>query len=217
MLQLISVRNFLKAALAVVAISFLLGSAALADTLTYTFSGVGSGTIAGNTNTTFTDASFTATFTENTANITNFGVGSGYFLYTGISGTFTEGSYTTTITGVSVEVNANPSAGGNFESVDLFNTSATNGLGLDSCSVLLGYDLTTPVSTSPACPTNANLTPTLGGSFSTTTGDTLTLTGDDSLDFTAAAAVAAVPEPSTLFLFTTGLSGIGLLRRRFRA
>ena len=73
-------QNVLVAAIAVL----LLPAATLsASTLIYTFSGTASGTISGNTNATFTNASFSVSFTENTSDITG---GGGFFLYNPATG-----------------------------------------------------------------------------------------------------------------------------------
>jgi hypothetical protein len=86
--------------------------------LLYTFTGVASGTISG---TSFTSAPFTVSFTENTTSITS--PASGYYEYSGISGSFNEGAFTATLTATTLEVNGNASTGvGNFEDVFLFNS-----------------------------------------------------------------------------------------------
>jgi hypothetical protein len=206
---------------AVLAVALLLPAGTLsASTLIYTFSGTASGTISGNTNATFTNQAFTATFTENTSAITG---SAGFFLYNPASaGSFSEGSYTTTLTNAIIETNGNANTGvGSYETANLFNSSFSNGVTLDSDPVLLGYALNTTIN-SGLITASADLAPTLnslGQGFTTSTGDVVEFTGLTALDFavTAPISASAVPEPSTLMLLTAGLSGIGMLRRRFKA
>lgn len=206
----------LLAALFALAIILLPAQNVFASTLDYTFTGVGSGTISGNTNTTFTDADFSVSFTENTTAITS--PDTGYYGYSGINGTFTEGSYTTTFTDDTIEVNGNPSTGvGNYESVFLFNSDFGSSMGIAPSAALLGYTLATPVTTGVQSGGNIEVFQDAAG-FSTTTGDTVEFTGLTSLDFTATQPTSAVPEPGSLaLLLTAGLGGIALLRRRFDA
>ncbi len=210
-------RKLIRMALAV-AMILLPASAARADTLDYTFSGTGSGTIAGNTNATFTDAAFTVSFAEDTSTITGSG---GYSLYEGVSGTFTEGSYTTTLTDVTIEVNGNGDTGsGAYETLYLFSSDFGSAIGFNSDPSLLGYALTAPFTTgSVTGPEIAAYQDAAG--FSTTTGDTVEFTGLDSLDFTASVPGASpIPEPSTFSLLALGLCGLfgaGLIRRRISA
>ncbi len=210
MLRMGSVKkNLLNAAFAIVI--FLLPAHMFATTLDYTFTGVGSGTIAGNTNATFANQAFSVSFVEDTATLGNFGPGSLFTFYSNISGTFTEGAYTTTLTGVEIEVNGNGNTGmGSFETVFLFNSGFGSSIGISSNPNLLGYDLTSPVSTGVVTGVNISAFSDPAG-FSTTTGDKVQFTGLQSLDFSV---TSAVPEPSTLALLTAGLTGAGMLRRR---
>ncbi len=192
-----------------------------ASTLVYTFSGTASGTItSGKTSTTFTSQAFSVSFTENTSAITG---SAGFFLYNPASaGTFTEGSYSATLTNAIIETNGNGNTGsGAYETANLFNSSFTNGVTLDSDPALLGYALSTTID-SGLITAGADLAPTLnslGQGFTTSTGDVVEFTGLTALDFavTTPPTTSAVPEPSTLMLLTAGLSGIGMLRRRFKA
>jgi hypothetical protein len=191
-----------------------------ASTLVYTFSGTASGTItSGKTSTTFTNQAFSVSFTENTSAITG---SAGFFLYNPASGgTFTEGSYSTTFTNAIIETNGNGNTGsGAYETANLFNSAFSNGVTLDSDPVLLGYALNTTIN-SGLITNSADLAPTLnslGQGFATSTGDVVEFTGLTALDFAVTAPVtSAVPEPSTLMLLTAGLSGVGMLRRRFKA
>jgi PEP-CTERM motif len=192
-----------------------------ASTLVYTFSGTASGTItSGKTSTTFTSQAFSVSFTENTSAITG---SAGFFLYNPASaGTFTEGSYSATLTNAIIETNGNGNTGsGAYETANLFNSSFSNGVTLDSDPVLLGYALSTTID-SGLITASADLAPTLnslGQGFTTSTGDVVEFTGLTALDFavTTPPSTSAVPEPSTLMLLTAGLSGVGMLRRRFKA
>jgi hypothetical protein len=193
-----------------------------ASTLVYTFTGVATGTItSGKNSSTFTDAAFSVVFTEDTSNITG---GGGFFSYNPApGGVFMEGSYSNTFTNAVIETNGNPNSGmGAFETANLFNTAFDNGVTLDSDPALLGYALNTTVD-SGLVTNSADLAPTpnsLGDGFTTSTGDVVEFTGLTALEFAATVPpppTSAVPEPSTLVLLTAGLSGIGMLRRRFKA
>ena len=211
--------GFMNAAI-LAAVLLLSAGTMSASTLIYTFTGVASGTItSGKSTSTFTDAAFSVVFTENTSNITG---GGGFFLYNPApGGAFTEGSYSGTFTNAIIETNGNGNTGsGAFETANLFNTTFDNGVTLDSDPALLGYALNTTVD-SGLVTNGADLAPTLNGvgdGFTTSTGDVVEFTGLSALEFAVTApTVSAVPEPSTLALLTAGLSGIGMLRRRFKA
>jgi hypothetical protein len=205
--------SLLGAAVAAVAVALFAAHSASAATLDYTLSGVATGTIAGNTNANFTGATFSVTFVENTSSIVP--LGPGYNIYEGISGTFTEGSYSTTITGADLEVNGNANTGsGSYETVFLFNSDFGSSLGISDDATLLNYALASTINT-------GSVTSNLGAfqdvaGFSTTTGDTIEFTGVQSLDFAATQPTAATPEPSSLILLLSSVSGAGLLRRRFK-
>src|SRR5208337_5623998 len=112
-------KKFFPVALAVI-MALVLAGAARASTVDYTFTGVGTGTISGNTNGSFASVPFTANFVEDTSTMTGAG---GYYMYSNISGSFTVGSYSTTLTGVTIEVNGNGNTGsGAYETLYLFNS-----------------------------------------------------------------------------------------------
>ena len=212
--RLSSRKKFFSVALAVI-MALVLAGAARASTVDYTFTGVGAGTISGNTNGSFASVPFTANFVVDTSTMTGAG---GYYMYSNISGSFTVGSYSTTLTGVTIEVNGNGNTGsGAYETLYLFNSDFGSSIGFNSDASLLGYALTAPFTTGSVTGSEIGAYQDLAG-FSTTTGDTLEFTGLNSLDFTASVPGASpVPEPSTLSLFLTGLLGAVIVRRRVMA
>ncbi len=121
------------------------------------------------------------------------------------------------VTGAIIEVNGNANTGvGAYETANLFNSTIDNGLTLNSNPALLGYALAGPVDTGLVTD-SSYLAPTLNGvgdGFSTPSGDVVEFTGLQSLEFKVTAP-SSVPEPSSLLLLATGLSGLGgLLSRR---
>jgi hypothetical protein len=211
---LATLRNLLPAVFAIVLV-LLPAQTVFATTLDYTFSGVGSGTIAGNTNATFTDTAFTVTFVENTASI---GGSEGYCLYDPAGdGAFTEGSYTSDITNGIIEVNGNANTGaGSYETVFLFNSDFGSSIGISDDPALLGYTLATPFTTGSESSNIGAFQDATG--FTTNTADVVQFTSLSSLDFTAAAPLSSsTPEPSTLALLGIGLFAAGVLRRRSNA
>jgi|SRR5665213_1429300 len=121
---------------------------------------------------------------------------------TNITGTFTDGAVTETVT-ATVESNSS------LANIDFYDSTFTNGLGF-SVAALAGYELITSIGPITASP--SNLTPTFGGGVFTTADGDLQFTGSDSLSFTA--DVSATPLPATLPLFASGLGVLGLLARR---
>ena len=166
-------------------------SASKALPVTYKFDGTGSVTLATNS----LGSTFSIVFTGNTAAIDS--SGSPFFRYNNITGTFTDGLVTESIT-ATILGDADRAFGGRN---NFFNSTFDNGLGLIA-GALIGYDLSTSIG-----PVTGTLNPTLGsGSFATADGD-LQFTGLDSLSFTA--AVSNTPLPAALPFFATGLGALG--------
>ena len=174
--------------------------AAHADTMNYTFTGTGGGTINGNS----WGGNFSLVLTGDTANISS---GSLHNL----GGTFTEGGYSAALSPLVTLTSG-------LASVSFLNAAGTDGLGLFDLS-LLGYNLATPTGPDSNSDFLSFLMPTFnGGSFGAANGDAISFTSDRSLTFSAARV--ATPEPSTLPLLSAGLAALTLLtwkRRRLAA
>jgi hypothetical protein len=175
---------------------------ARAGMVTYTFNGVGNGTV----DSTAWSGDFTFVFTADTSNITS---GGGEFFQRNIGGTFTQGSFSATLNADdTVVVNNDPST----PRLGFFNSTFDNG-GTIQNPLFTTYDLST--SFGPITGTGSNLLPTLntlGHGFDTTDGHTVELLGITSLTFTA----TAVPEPASVTLFATGLAACALFLHRRR-
>ncbi len=181
---------------------------AFASTLTYTFTGNGSGSVIGLLGSDFSNADFTLTFWENPADVVN--AGSGYYRLNDVTGLFQEGWYLLPISNVTIVVNSNAS-GGDFGSINFFNGAFNDGLGFDNSSALVGYSLASSIG--PVWGSAGNLTPTLGGgTFSAGWFDEIKFTNENSLSFDVSGA--AVPEPATLMLLFTGFALVAIFLRR---
>jgi hypothetical protein len=169
--------------------------------ITYTFSGDASGDITGaGAPGVFTSQFFTLVFNSNTS-LVNLS-GSPYYTDSSITGTFTLGAFSSTLT-ATVESNSS------LDNIDFYDATFTNGLGLADLG-LSGYQLLTAIGPLSNSDPSSYLTPTLAaGTFTLGNSDVLQFTGDSSLTFKA-----TVPEPLTVSLFGAGLAGLAAVRRR---
>ena len=202
----------------VASIALGLARTAGASPITYTFSGsLDANSFScimcnGSDNTTL-GSSFNLVFTSDTSAVVD--GGGGFWRVNNISGTFTDGSFSATLTNVTIVVNSN-TMGGGAESVNFFNSSFSNGLGFNNNSSLAGYQLKTSIG---PLTDGGNLSPTGAGGTGTfsTTGTSfvhLDQNSANSLTFTAATTAAPVPEPATLTLVSLGLVAAATCRRR---
>lgn len=182
--------------------------------LTYTFSGVASGSIVGPTalsSSTFSNQNFSISFTEDPSTVTG---SAGYYLLSSISGTFTEGSTSDTLQGAYVEVNGNPNTGsGVYESINLFNSTFATDMQIIYDPALLGYELMTTLAPTGSV-TGQTIANYSGAGYSLSNGDTLDITSLSALNFSVTSPTPT-PEPGTWMLITTGVGALTLMRRRF--
>jgi hypothetical protein len=173
-----------------------------ADTFDYTFSGNGSGSVGG---VTFTNQNFTFVLVGNTSAID---AGSPpLFRLNDLGGTFTEGGSTETLTPtVTIVVNSEfPTAPSSVGSVNIFNSTFDNGVGIIAAA-LNGYGLSTAIG-----PVSGSFNATLNGGSFGSNGGLISITGQNSLTFTAGPVGA--PEPTSLALLGIGVAGLIFLRR----
>ncbi len=197
-----------------VAGSFLISSRAMrADDLTYTFSGVASGEVVGPTalsSSTFSNQNFSISFTGDPTDVTG---SAGYYLLGPISGTFTEGSVSESLTDAYLEVNGNPNTGsGVYESVNLFNGTFATDLQIIYDPALLGYELLTTLAPTGSV-TGQTIANYSGVGYSLLNGDTLEITSLDSLNFSVTNPTPT-PEPGTWMLLAIGMGSVVVMRRR---
>ena len=210
----LSGKKLLQTAFAVAILS-LLPVAAHADQFEYVFTGTAAGYYNGAP---VGDTAFTLTFDEDSASVVN--AGSGFFRFNNVAGTFSADGMTVALPNVTLVVNSNAgvdSHGNPIGNVDFYDSAFTNGLGLFSTS-LYGYQLDSNVSIPVS---SLNLTPTVSNPPASLFaiaggGNTLGFTSDCDLGFTATDLTPApTPEPTSLMLLGSGLSGLAMLRRRF--
>lgn len=183
------------AALVASAIPVLSGGAD-AETITYTFTGVGTFSLDG---TDYTNADFTVTMVSDTTTVTS---GGGEVRNTGTT-TFTTGSTSDTITdAVVIENTAAPGFMGFAQAIAPFPDESL------TAAIFQTYDLITSLGL-----TSGGLS--VAGATFQTGGGTLVFVDDEpitSLSFEA--TLGAVPEPSTWAMMLIGFGGLGFLGYR---
>jgi len=185
---------------------------ALADPITYTFAGQGSGTLDG--------AAFTGDFTfsvnGDTANVD--ATGAPFFRIAGLGGTFNQGAFSAALDpSLLIVGTADPAF--NFQRINLFNGAVSNGVGMVD-PALAAFHLDTSIGPLTASdPADLLLTfdaNNLSG-FAFVGGGSVNIASLSSLTFSAAVdRVAAVPEPATWALMALALPLMGAVRRRQR-
>jgi PEP-CTERM motif len=206
-------RQVLKSAL-IAGILLLPAPMLFAESMVYTFSGVASGSIVGPTaltSSSFSNQSFSISFTEDTTAVTG---SAGYYLLSGINGTFIEDSKSETITDAFMEVNGNPNTGsGVYESINLFNSTFATDMQIVYDPALLGYELLTTLAPTGSV-TGQTIANYPGIGYSLSNGDTLDLTSMNSLNFSVTDVPTPTPEPGSWMLLAMGIGALVLMRRR---
>lgn len=187
----------LSSRLAILSIFAAATLAAHADTITYTESAIGSGSLGKND---FTNALVTITATGNTGNVVDNG---GIFVIILPVELTVQGLGSTMFTDIIQFVSNN-----SFGDAGVGDNTNNRGVLFTSNSVFDTYNLQTgigPISGAPGFNS--------GGSFGTADGTLITTSFGTS---TFEAVTSSVPEPSTIAMFGTGLLGLaGMARRKF--
>jgi hypothetical protein len=216
MLQLKSPSRLLPVWFAIAGGLLLISTRAMrADDLTYTFSGVASGAVVGPTalsSSTFSNQNFSISFTEDPTTVTG---SAGYYLLSSISGAFTEGSTSETLTDAYIEVNGNPDTGsGIYESINLFNATFATDMQIFYDPALLDYELMSTLASTGSV-TGQTIANYSGVGYSLLNGDTLDITSVSSLNFSVTSPTPTpTPEPGTWMLLAMGMGAVVVMRRR---
>lgn len=183
---------------------------ALADPITYTFAGQGSGTLDG--------AAFAGDFTfsvnGDTANVD--ATGAPFFRISGLGGTFKQGAFSAALDpSLLIVGTADPA----FQRINLFNGDVSNGVGMVD-PALVAFHLDTSIGPLTASdPIDLLLTfdaNNLSG-FAFVGGGSVNISSLTSLTFSASVdKVGAVPEPATWALMALALPLMGAVARRQR-
>jgi PEP-CTERM motif len=214
MLQLKSPSRLLPVWFAIAGGLLLISTRAMrADDLTYTFSGVASGAVVGPTalsSSAFSNQNFSISFTEDPTTVTG---SAGYYLLSSISGAFTEGSTSETLTDAYIEVNGNPDTGsGIYESINLFNATFATDMQIFYDPALLDYELMSTLASTGSV-TGQTIANYSGVGYSLLNGDTLDITSVSSLNFSVTSPTPT-PEPGTWMLLAMGMGAVVVMRRR---
>jgi hypothetical protein len=183
--------------LAAVALSFLQIASSQATPATYTFKGTGTVDVNGSA---LSGTSFSIVFTADTSTIDS--SGAPFYRLFAVPGTFTDGSFSTTLTAAQIVAVSTTSL------INFYNSTFDNGLG-GSNPALAGYTLSTSIGPIDETSFQNDTFNALGDGFATPSGTLEFLSGDILTSFTA-----QVPEPGTLTLLASALLWVGLARRR---
>ncbi len=187
-----------------------------ATPVTYTFTGTASivvCTLCNGTDNTDLAGAFSLVVNSDTSQVDVSGLP--FSRLNNVSGTFTLGSFTDTLTGISLVANAGQTSPFFPANIQFFNSTFDNGDGFDDNVDLLGYDLTKSIG--PVIAPTDSESPTfntVGDGFSTTDGQTVEFVQNSDQYHAESFQATVLPEPLTLSMFGAGLAGAVAMRRR---